>query len=218
MRKKSLLILALGVLLATMGMLAGCGSGSTSGTLAVADITKTDLTGGKYSVETSATFAPAIGTVLPNTEISFTASFTGGINTTRNGKLFSDSTGKVSIGPWEVTQDTVPTIVVITATTGDLSSTKMTSIPAVSPLTVTPQAVPFANTDTAGTTKTVAITGGFSPYSVTSGNPGDISVSNFGGTVTITKLTVSGLTNTSTTVTVTDTKGNQQTITVGYFR
>lgn len=209
------------VLLVVIGMLAGCGSGSgsTSGTLTVADITTTDLGGGTYSVSTSATFAPSSGAALPGTEIKYTATFASTTTTPRSGTLYTDGTGKVDIGPWLVTQDTaVPTVITITATTGGLSSTKITSVPAISPLSVSPQAVGFLSTDTAGATKTVAITGGYSPYAVSSAAPGDIGVSISGATATIAKLTASWQTNTTTSVTITDNKGNQQIVTVGYYK
>jgi hypothetical protein len=209
------------VLLVVIGMLAGCGSGSgsTSGTLTVADIATADLGGGTYSVSTSATFAPSSGTALPGTEIKYTATFAATTTTSRTGTLYTDSTGKVDIGPWQVAQDTtVPTILTVTATTGGLSSTKITSIPVISPLSVSPQAVGFPSSDTVGATQTVAITGGFSPYVPSSAAPGDIGVSVSGATVTITKLTASGATNTTTSVTITDNKGNQQIVTVGYYK
>jgi len=220
MTKKWWQILMPGLLLTIMLMLAGCGSGnmSTNGTLTLDDITSTDLTGGTYSVATSATFVPNGKTALPGTEITYTATFAGSSTTTRSGKLSTDSSGKVSIGPLPVTQDAVPVIVTISAATGGLSSSKTASIPAISSLTVTPSAVAFANTDTAGTIRTVTVTGGFSPYTASSAVPADIGAAISGGTVTITKLTASGLTNSSTTVTVTDNKGNHQPVVVGYFK
>lgn len=220
MKKREWQTLALFVLLVSMAMLSACGSGSsaTSGTLSVDDITNTDLTGGIYSVSTSATYAPSTGTALPNTEISYVASFAGGTTTTRSGKLSSNDTGKVFIGPWQITQDTVPIIVTINVTTGGLSSTKIASIPAISPLTVNPAAFGFKLTDTAGTPATVAVTGGFSPYTVSSAAPIDISAAVSGGTVTITKLTAAGPSNTSTDITITDNKGNKQIVVVGYYR
>lgn len=213
-------ILVSGLLMAILAFLAGCGSGSmsTNGTLSVADITSKDLTGGMYSVETSATFTSGTGKVLPGTVISYSATFAGSTTTTRAGNLSTDSTGMVPIGPWQITQDTVPIIVTINATTGGLTTTKTASIPAISALTVTPQAVAFASTDTAGTTRTVAVTGGFSPYTASSVLPADIGTAISGGTVTITKLAASGLNNSTTTVTVTDKNGNQQTVVVGYFK
>jgi hypothetical protein len=214
--KKGWPILVSSLLVAAIAIIGGCGDGK-SGTLTVADITKTDLSGGIYNVETSATFTPASGSALPNTLISYTATFAGSTTLTRTGTSLQ-SGGKAGIGPWQITQGTVPIIVTISATYEGLSATKVTSIPAISPLTVTPQAVAFTNTDTAGTTLTVEVAGGFSPYTVSSLNSADIAASVSGGTVTITKLTASGLTNTSTTVTVTDNKGNQQAVTVGYYR
>ena len=210
-----------GVLLILVGLLSSCGSGSgsTSGTLSVDDITLTSQGGGIYSVFTVATYTPSGSAPLPNTPISYTATFVGNTTTTRSATdVSSDGAGKIQIGPWSVNQDTVPIVVTITAKTGGLSSTKVTSIPASSPLTVTPQAIAFPNTATAGATATVAVTGGTSPYLVSSSAPGDIKADISGATVTLTKLTVSGLTNTTATVTVTDNRGAQQSITVGYFK
>lgn len=112
----------------------GCGS-ETDGTLTLAEITVTDLTGGNYTVESSATFIS--GKPIANTKISYTATFKGATTDVRTGELYSDSTGKVTIGPWQVTQGAVPIIITITATSGDLSATKPASIPAATAV-VTP--------------------------------------------------------------------------------
>ena len=206
-----------------LALLAGCGSGSgaTNGTLTVNPITATDLTGGAYSVMTTAVYTPASGaTVLPNTEISYTATFVSNntVIDSRSAKLSSDATGTVTIVPWKVTQLAYPVDITITATTGGLSSTQIARIPAVSPMTVTPQAVSFVSTSTAGAALTVAVSGGISPYAVSSATPADISATISGTTVTLTKLTASGVTQTTTTVTVTDANGNQQTVNVGYYK
>jgi hypothetical protein len=221
MSNKAWRVIMLGALLVTMAMLAGCGGGSmaTNGTLTVAEITAKDLTNGYYSVETTATFAPNGLTALPGTEIRYTVTYAGSNTTTSNGKGYTDSTGAVNIANLPtITQSTVPTKVTITASTGGLSSTKTASVPAIAALTLTPVAVSFLSTDTAGTTASVAITGGFSPYTVSSATAADIGVAISGSTVTITKLTASGLTNTSTTVTVTDNKSTQQSVVVGYYK
>jgi hypothetical protein len=220
MMKAGWKIITATLVLISVALLGGCGSGSgsTSGTLMANDITVTDLTGGTYSVQTSAIYAPSTGSILPGTEISYSATFAGGSTTSRSGTLYTDGTGTVVVGPWLVTQDIVPILVTITVTTGGLSSTKVISVPAMAVLAVTPQTVSFGNTDTAGSSKTVTVTGGFSPYTVSSASPGDISATVSGGTVTITKLTASGVINASTTITITDNKGFQQPVTVGYFK
>ncbi|MDD2732799.1 MAG: hypothetical protein PHF56_02570 [Desulfuromonadaceae bacterium] len=109
----------------------GCGS-ETDGVLSLAEITVTDLTGGNFTVESSAIFIS--GKPVANTKISYTAAFKGTTTDVRNGELYSDSTGKVIIGPWAVTQGTVPIIITITAMSGDLSATKTASIPAATPV------------------------------------------------------------------------------------
>lgn len=214
MMKTGLKMILAGLLLVAVAVVAGCGSGSgsTSGTI-TNDITVTDLSGGTYAYTASATFTPA----MPSTEIKYSLTFAGSSTDVKSGTLYSDATGKVTLNG-TVVQDLVPVLITFTASTGGLSSTKIISVPAIAPLTVTPQAVAFINTDTAGATKTVAIAGGFSPYTASSAAPGDISATVSGTTATITKLTASGVTNTSTIVTITDNKGNKQEVVVGYFR
>ncbi len=214
-------VLLLVMITTVIGMLAGCGNGggsmATNGTLALADISVTDLSGGKYTVETTATFTPASGTnIAGGPEIAYTATF-GSI--TRTGNVIPQgTTGTAVIGPWEVDQAFEPVIITIVASTGGLSATKKSSIPAIASLSVSPATAAFANTDTAGTSKTITVSGGFSPYTVASATPADISATISGSSVTITKLSASGPTNTSTTVTVTDNRGNQTQIIVGYFK
>lgn len=107
----------------------GCGS-ETDGILTLNDITVKDLTGGNYTVESSAIFVSS--KTIANTKITYTATFkiNGTLIDSRSADLYSDNTGKVVIGPWQVTQNAAPIIVTITATTGDLTATKTTSIPA----------------------------------------------------------------------------------------
>lgn len=215
--------LLLGMLLiAGIGLMTtGCGNGggnlATSGTLTLDDIAVTDLSGGKYAVETAATFTPATGTnVAGGPEIEYTAKFG---STTRSGKVIPQgTTGRAVIGPWQVDQAFEPIVITIVATTGGLSATKISSIPAIASLSIAPAAIAFTNTDTVGTSKTVTVSGGFSPYTVSSAAPGDISATISGSTITIIKLAPSSLTQASTTVTVTDNKGNQAPVTVGYYK
>lgn len=112
--------------------LAGCGS-DTNGTLTLADITVTDLTGGRFSVGSSAVVISSSGKAIAHTKISYTATFKGTLTVQSTGDLYSDSNGSVIIGPWPVTQDTVPVVITITVTSGDLSATKTASVPAATP-------------------------------------------------------------------------------------
>ena len=108
----------------------GCGSES-DGLLTLADITVTDISGGNFTVESSAVFIS--GKPIANAKISYTASFKGTNTTQKIGELYTDPSGKVVIGPWQVSQDTVPVVITINITTGDLSATKISSIPATTP-------------------------------------------------------------------------------------
>lgn len=221
MKTKGWQVLLLVMMATVTVMLTGCGNGggnmATNGTLTLANISVTDLSGGKYAVETTATFTPASGTnVAGGPEIEYTAIFG---TTTRTGKVIPQgTTGTAVIGPWEVDQTFAPVVITITASTGGLAATKKTSIPAIASLSAAPATVAFLNTDAAGTSKTVVVAGGFSPYTVASAAPGDISATISGSNVTIAKLVATNQASTSTTVTVTDNRGNQTPIIVGYFK
>lgn len=116
------------LLLVAVVVLAGCGDNGTSGTLTVADISTVDLTGGYYSVETSASYVPSTGTTLSNTEISYFVVFAGSQVVTKSGTILS---GNI-IGPFLVSQESAPVIVTIKVTVGGLTTTKTSSIPATS--------------------------------------------------------------------------------------
>jgi len=63
MKTRGLRVLLLVMMTTVTWLLAGCGNGggrlATNGTLSLADITVTDLSGGKYAVETTVTFTSA---------------------------------------------------------------------------------------------------------------------------------------------------------------
>ena len=109
-----------------------CGS-ETNGTLTLAEITVTDLTGGNFSVNSSAILLSSAGKALPDSKISYIATFKRNnivIDERHGDKLPTDPTGKIDIGPFPVSQDTVPIIITITATSDGLSATKTASIAA----------------------------------------------------------------------------------------
>lgn len=203
--KTGLKMVLAGLLLVAVAVVAGCGSGSgsTSGTITLADITAKDLTGGKFSIESKATYVPSSGAVLPGTEISYRAVFT--MNNVeiakREATISSDGSGSIPIGPWTVDQDISPIIVTISAWTGGIPpSTKITSIPTVAGLTANPESVTFANTESV---KTVNLTGGSLPYKAISSTT-DITASVNGSIVTLTKTVASGDTSTTSNITITD--------------
>ena len=199
----------------------GCGSGNdTSGTLTMSDITSTDLTGGTYKVDATATFAPNAGKDPTGSEIDFTAIYTTPSNATPVTRTSKYKLSKTGIATYTdmVVQGNEPVYLRLTASIGGLSQVKIASIPAVAVLTASPAAILFLNTDTVGTAKTATVTGGYSPYTVASAIPVDIRADISGSAVTITKLATGSTTNSSTTVTITDNKGSTYTILVGYFK
>lgn len=217
---KYLLLLLVVVMICSM---AGCGGGGdTNGTLSLADITAKDLTGGQYEISSSATFSSATGKSPVGSKIKFTAVYTTDSNPTG----ITDTPPEFELSPTgiatytkNVVQGNETVFVTLTASIGGLSQTKKSFVPAIAPLTLAPTAVAFTNLEGIGVTKTIAVTGGFSPYTVSS-NKTDIFPSISNGTVTLTKtVNVSAIPSAdSAIITVTDNKGNQATASVGYFK
>lgn len=201
--------------------LLGCGGGDiSSGTLTMSEITSTDLTGGTYKIDALATYAPDAGKEPTGAQIDFTAVYTTPSNATpvtRTSKVTLSKTG-IATYTEMVGQGSEPVYLRLVASIGGLSQTKIISIPAVSVLSASPAAISFLNTETVGSAKTATITGGYSPYTVVSAIPTDIRADVSGSAITITKLATGSTTNASTSVTITDNKGNTYTIPVGYFK
>lgn len=199
----------------------GCGSDTvSSGTLTMSEITSTDLTGGTYKVDATATYAPDNGKDATGEEINFTATYTTPSNATPVTRTSIVSLSKSGIAPYTdmVVQGSEPVYMRFTASIGSLSQTKIISIPAVSVLSASPAAISFLNTDTVGTAKTATVTGGYAPYTVASAIPTDIRADITGSVITITKLAAGSAAIASTTVTITDNKGITYIIPVGYFK
>lgn len=199
----------------------GCGSDTvSSGTLTMGDITSTDLTGGTYKVEATATYVPVSGKEATGAEIGFTAVYTTPSNATPVTRTLKVSLSKSGIATYTemIEQGSEPVYMRLTSSIGSLSQTKIISIPAVTVLSASPAAISFLNTDTVGTANTATVSGGYPPYTVASAIPTDIRADITGSIVTITKLAAGSASNASTTVTITDNKGNTYTIPVGYFK
>lgn len=215
---KNIIGFCLFVMLSACG---GGGGGDTNGNLTMEDIIATDLGGGNYSVETNATYIPTGGKDPQGLEINFYATFaTSSQSTTRSASVTIGTSGAASVGPWAVTQVSEPIIVTIRSSVGDLAVVKQIAVPAISPLSVSPAAIAFTNAEGIGTTKNVTITGGYSPYLVVSDVPTDVSVQLTGSTVTLTKLVNVSATpvSASANIIITDNKGGQVTVPVGYFK
>ena len=199
----------------------GCGSDTvSSGTLTMSEITSTDLTGGTYKVEATATYAPENGKEATGAEIGFTAVYTTPSNATPVTRTLKVSLSNSGIATYTemVEQGSEPVYMRLTSSIGALSQTKIISIPAVAVLSASPAAISFLNTETVGTAKTATVTGGYAPYTVASAIPTDIRADITGSVITITKLAAGSAAIASTTVTITDNKGNTYTIPVGYYK
>ena len=200
----------------------GCGGSDpeTAGTLTMSDIASTDLSGGTYKVDATAAYAPDSGKEATGAEINFTAIYTTPSNATPVTRTSKYVLSKSGIATYTdlVVQGNEPVYLRLTASIGGLSQVKIASIPAVAGLTASPAAISFVNTDTVGTAKTVTVSGGYLPYTVASAIPLDIRADISGSAVTITKMASGSTTNASTTVTITDNKGNTYTVPVGYYK
>lgn len=206
----------------SIAMLSACGSGDgdTNGTLNMDVITVTDLGGGNYTVQTNATYIPTGGKDPQGTEIDFDATFaTSTQTTTRSASIKLGTTGVASVS-WPVLQTTEPILVTIRASVGGLSDFDTKSVPAISPLSAAPAAVAFTNAEGIGVAKSITITGGYSPYTVSSDTTADIGAQISGSVVTLTKFVNVSATPVSAAanVFITDNKGNQLTVPVGYFK
>jgi hypothetical protein len=192
--------------------------------LTLSDITSADLTGGTYKVEATATYAPNTGKEPTGDEIVFSASYTTASNPTPVSKSITYKLSKTGIAVFSdtVIQGNEAIILRLTATHGDLFQKKLISIPAVttvvSVLSASPSTITFASTDVVFTDKAVTMTGINTPFTAASALPADISVLVSGSTVTITKLASGTTTAATTTVTITDAKGNTVSVPVRYYK
>lgn len=195
----------LGLLAAAL--LAGCGSGGGNdlvGSLVVT-ASSTDATGGVYRVNASAKYTHPTKDPI-GTEIVFTFTERDNTNQILSQVSFSDkvnSSGEIGFFANYV-QRATPTFITVSARTGDLVDSEQVTVPALAPLTVNPQAVAFAVTDGIGTTKTITVGGGVTPYVFSKFDTLVIDVAVNGNTITITRL-VAGVINEN--VTVTDRNG-----------
>jgi hypothetical protein len=200
----------------------GCGENSTSGSIGLT-LTTTDLSGGVVNVAATAVYTPATGnTSIPNnTPITLSAhiyDLSGAVSKNESQLLNADSTGTVSYS-FNIQQATENLYVDITASTGGLSITKTTSIPALSSISTTPTTMAFSSSAVAGDTQSVTVSGGTQPYqaALDASNAGDFTVNVNGSTVTLSKTKNSGTTVISAQLTITDNNGNSVTIPVSYF-
>ncbi len=194
----------------------GCGSGDSEliGSLDMT-ATKVDDSGGYSHAESTVTYKHP--TKDPTgTEISYSENiYTPTIRISSSSQTKKvNSSGAITFISKSVQQGTEPIFIDVSAQTGSLTQFKRITIPAIASLSVTPSAIAFLVTDAVGTAKTVTISGGISPYSVSS-NSSNIGVAVNAATATITNNVV--ITGTrSATITITDGAGKSATVLVGY--
>lgn len=226
---KSLQVHILTLVASIVLLLQACGTSHTNGSLTVADLTMTDLTGGYYSASTTVTYTPPSGKDPNGTKVNVSTVFTrySGANSVEKTKTQSttetlDSTGSFSYTRGPISQGSSPVFVTITASTGDLQSSKLGSVPAIAALSATPSSIVFASTDTAGTTKTVTLSGGYTPYQAPivtdkdGNNITDITASINDTTMTVVLVTPNTGSTKPAKITVFDAKGNSVVIGVTY--
>lgn len=204
-------------LLLSIGML-GCGGSSTNGTLTLSPATATDKTGGVYTVAASATYTAPAGKVPNGAEIKFSwlATAAGSSNSTPGSATSTLGSNGVGTVYFDVNQATVPINIELTAKIGDLSQNSQLTIPEIVPFTAIPSVIAFAETDAASASQTITLTGTYLPYTATSSNL-EINVSLNASTVTVSKTSVTGAIQKSTTITLSDGKGTIIQIPVSYY-
>ncbi|TWJ32776.1 hypothetical protein [Geobacter argillaceus] len=194
----------------------GCGSGDGDliGSLDMT-ATKVDDSGGYSHAESTVTYKhptkDPTGTEISYSENIYTPTIR--ISSFSQTKKVNSS-GAITFISKSVQQGTEPIFIDVSAQTGSLTQFKRITIPAIASLSATPTAVAFLVTDAVGTAKTVAISGGISPYSASSSTP-NIGVSATGASVSITNnVLITGLR--TATITITDSAGKSVNVSVGY--
>lgn len=174
-------------------ILASCGDGDsqTNGQLTVS-ASSSQVTGGLYVVDALATYSNAGAGSLQGFPITLTFTATtinGAVLQTIVKNLDADVTGKVS-SSLLVPQTNVATIVTVVASSGGLSDREVVVVPSIAAMTSSPAVVAFPLDALAGSTQTVAISGGSAPYTATidPAHVSDLSVSVNGNSIVLTKL------------------------------
>lgn len=198
----------------------GCGSGSssTNGNLTLSPIVSTNKSSGVYNISAISTYVPPAGKVPNGAEIKFSWSAKAGSETSVDGgpvtvTLGSDGIGRIS---FDVNQSNVPIYITVTSSIGDLSQSSQVTIPAITSFSATPAVITFAAADAAGASQAITLTGTYTPYLATSSNI-DINVSVNGGTVTVTKINVTGAVQRNASLTLSDSRGTVIQVPVSYF-
>ncbi len=211
-----------GLIFCSIMITAGCGGSGTSntnGTLALT-VTPADLTGGRFSVVALATYTPLNGKNPTGTPITLTASIhtLNGTPIAVSDALSADPSGVVT-RIYNVNQTTQTVYVDVTASTGGLVKSFSISIPSLAVMTTSPATVAFPSNALAGSTQTITISGGTSPFGalMDAAHAGDMTINVNGATVTLTKRNNSGVNPIiGALLTITDNSGNSVTIPVGY--
>ncbi|HMN03982.1 MULTISPECIES: hypothetical protein [Geobacter] len=211
LKKLSGLLLIAGLLIGGCG---GSGGDDLVGGLTL-NASTNDLTAGNYQVTATAKYTHPSKDPL-GTEIAFNTRVYTNISTlaTYSATYKVNSSGEVGVVYPVVRQRSTPIFYDINASTGDLNQFKTVSVPAVSSLAVNPTALSFADTDTVGTAKTLALSGGVTPFSVSS-TTADVEASVSDRTVTVI-LMANPVGPQTATLTITDALGTRLMVPIGY--
>lgn len=196
----------------------GCGVSSTDGNLTLSPITSTDKGAGVYNVSAISTYVPSSGKTPNGAEIKFSWLATPAGSVTSVPGAATTTLGSNGIGnlSFDVNQSNVPIFITVTSSIGDLSQSMQVTIPAFTPFSSSPAVITFSATDAAGVSQVITLAGTYTPYLATSSNI-DINVSIDGGTVTVTKVSMTGTIQKNATITLTDNRGTVIQVPVSYF-
>jgi len=212
-----LLLIAISFVLQACG--SGTGASDTAGSLTVSKPTSTNNNDGYYTVETTVTYTPPAGKTAQGVQVKLSATDNFGFNYgTVNKSLLSASNSFTQ--PFIIQQRSESVYVILEASIGDMKSGNFVVIPALAALSVSADTADFIVTDVAGATKSITISGGTGPYSVSSSVPADITVTNSVNATAVITLVKTQTTSTPATalITVTDSTSASRTILVNYFK
>jgi len=203
-------------------LMQSCGGGAsdTAGALTMTAATSSDNGDGTFTVSTTVTYTPPTGKNAQGVEVTMTVS--DGVNTLTGKRTLTSGSNSFLYSIPVAQQPNASSHISIVASIGDMTSSTFVIIPSSTSLAVSPATVSFLASDPANTTKTVTISGGSAPYTVTSSVPLDISATNATNNQVVITLLNANVSSAVTTavVTVTDSAASPATkiIAVSYFK
>ncbi len=184
--------------------IAGCGNGGGEGLNGAVTVTGSQATANSSSdVSFLVSYTNPTETNLIGVKIDYSVSLNGVVFD--SGSFNTNNSGSTTLGPYSVQKTSTEQKVRCSASSANLNGNAVVTIAALGALSVSPATQTFTSTQDVNSTTTFTITGGSSPYNVTSSNTGLVSVTTSGTTVIATRQSSAAG---SVTITVTDSAGS----------